>query len=624
MRPKARRAATPEVAPVAPEPPLAPLARDPWAWIAVSVVALLVVRSLGAPFGEPVADDFDHLHHVLFATDRSWLDGGGSVSFWRPLAYQGYYGLLSGVILAHPAWIGVLHAALAALAVLLVHDTVRRRLPAPAAATAAVFPWLVESSRALLTVPVHFVDLGLIVFSVLAWRAAAVGRLAFSLAALLAALLCKETAVATAAVLPWLVPAGRGPGRRAWIAGVALVVVAWAATYASVRAREALALPHGLEAGLAPALVLEGKRWAWAAAGTARALLSLPMRAAAHEAAVFAAALLVLAAAAVTLAASREARARFARARTLALAGLAWSALASATLLTVFPVWSPERVVFAALGLGVALAALLSAAHPALPWLLLALRLATFLGAPSAPARVVASAPEAGAFVDFEKLARLQRLMVEARTALRADHPSLPHGARVALLHPPLLADYAMGDRALQVWYRDSTVRWLRWEQLPATQARGLAGAIEFAEHATPQFRRVETEALRLLFVAESLDRARNYRAQVDTLALADALQRDRAAHHVLGRIQGFRALGLWMLGREAQAESLARASLIIAPENMDGHFALAMLHGGRGEWATALAHLDAVEAMHPGLPTTAGLRRILERARRGIPAPAP
>src|SRR5512143_596320 len=95
----------------APVPPSFPrLLADPWAWAALASLGIVLARTWGVPFGEPVADDFDHLHHALFTNDHSWLDGGGSRSFWRPLAYQGYYGLLHDVILARPAWITALHA----------------------------------------------------------------------------------------------------------------------------------------------------------------------------------------------------------------------------------------------------------------------------------------------------------------------------------------------------------------------------------------------------------------------------------------------------------------------------------------------------------------------------------
>src|SRR5947208_10179737 len=91
-----RSAARPAMSAPMPDPAPTPAdgVAEPWLWVALAAVLLVFVRSLGAPLGEPVADDFDHLHHALFAHDLSWLNGGGSLSFWRPLAYQGYYGLL--------------------------------------------------------------------------------------------------------------------------------------------------------------------------------------------------------------------------------------------------------------------------------------------------------------------------------------------------------------------------------------------------------------------------------------------------------------------------------------------------------------------------------------------------
>ena len=44
-----------------------------------------------------------------------------------------------------------------------------------------------------------------------------------------------------------------------------------------VRRGMALALPHGLESGFGPAMFSEGARYAWAFAGTLRAVVSLPM-----------------------------------------------------------------------------------------------------------------------------------------------------------------------------------------------------------------------------------------------------------------------------------------------------------------------------------------------------------
>jgi tetratricopeptide (TPR) repeat protein len=301
--------------------------------------------------------------------------------------------------------------------------------------------------------------------------------------------------------------------------------------------------------------------------------------------------------------------------------------LATGTLLSVYPVWSPERVVYASLGLGAALTAMLWAAHPALPAALVALRLVAFALAPGAPARVTRAAPERGAFVDFERLVRLQRLMREARTTLRAEFPDPPHGAGVAMLHPPFMTDYAGGDRALEVWYRDSTLHWMRWEQMADAEARTLAGALEFDEQTTPQFRRIEPAALRLLIVAGHLNHDGHWQAAVDSLRRADSLQVDRGACYFLGRLYGLESWCLGALGRLPEAERLARQSLAIAPENADGHLTLAALQNGRGEWATALAELDTLLQWYPNYQSAVVMREnVLERMGQGgvPPPPAP
>src|SRR6185436_19118506 len=91
----------------------------------------------------------------------------------------------------------------------LLHRLLRTWWPAPIAAAAAAFPFLAEGARSLLAWPGQFADLGCLFFSVLALHAAARRRLVPALAALAAALLCKEQAVVTAVLLPWLPAAPR-------------------------------------------------------------------------------------------------------------------------------------------------------------------------------------------------------------------------------------------------------------------------------------------------------------------------------------------------------------------------------------------------------------------------------
>jgi hypothetical protein len=403
-----------------------------------------------------------------------------------------------------------------------------------------------------------------------------------------------------------------------------VLTTAWAVAYLLVRRSGELALPHGLEAHLSPHLFLEPARYGWAIAGTLRALASLPMLAEPREGIVLAASVLVLGAPLVQFATTPAARARFAARRGWVAAGFAWFVLATGTLLSVYPVWSPERVVYASLGLGAALTVTLWAAHPALPWALVVLRLVAFLLAPGAPPRVTRDPPERGAFVDFERLARLQRLMLEARTTLEREFPRLPRGAGVAMLHPPFMTDYAGGDKALQVWYRDSTLRWIHWEQMADAEARSLSGALEFQEATTPQFRRIEPEGLRLLFAAGKLDRAENWQAALDSLRLADNVQKDRDANHFLGRVSGLEAWCLGALGHLPEAERLARQSLAIAPENADGHLTLAALYNGREEWTQSLAQLDTLLFWYPGYKAAVVMRQsVVERLRAQGLAPA-
>src|SRR5262245_54806732 len=168
--------------------------RDPWAWICALGVIPLVLHSLGAPLGEPVAEDFDFLHRALFSR-FDLLDGGGSSAFWRPLSHQLYYRALAPLLLDHPGSIAALHVGMLALATVLLYRAFRRVWPPAWSAVIATFPLLSESTRTLISWPSHFVDLGVWLFTALAIHQTAARRLWSTLGALLGALLCKEVAL---------------------------------------------------------------------------------------------------------------------------------------------------------------------------------------------------------------------------------------------------------------------------------------------------------------------------------------------------------------------------------------------------------------------------------------------
>ena len=264
------------IAPTAVAPP--PLSRDPWAWVTVLAIVPVLVHSRGAPFGEPAAEDFDFLHHSLLLHRHGLLDGGGSAAFWRPLAHQVYYTVFGKLILSSPHLIAVVHALLVTGTALLVYRALRHGWPGWQATAAASFALLAESTRVLIVWPSLFTDVGTTFFAALALHQAAFRRFRTALLALAGSLLCKETGVVVALMLPWLPvlgPVGQRE-RRLWAAATGGLVVAWGLLYLYVRNQAGLELPHGLETSAEVAAVPWLARFGWALWNTLRAALSMP------------------------------------------------------------------------------------------------------------------------------------------------------------------------------------------------------------------------------------------------------------------------------------------------------------------------------------------------------------
>ena len=619
--------------------PRVPAGFDFGSLAAAGAVAVLLAKSLGAALGEPAAEDFDFLRHVVLGGHHSWLDGGGSLSFWRPLAQQAYYGLLGPLMLDHPRVVAALHFALLAATAVLLHRLLRTWWPAPAAAAAAAFPFLAESARSLLAWPGQFADLGCLFFSVLALHAAARRRLVPALAALAAALLCKEQAVVTAVLLPWLpaapratptaAPAVRGKsralarppreksGRPRWLLASTAVAVAWAIAYAIVRRTAGLTLPHGVESDLATRAVPVARRVLWAFTESGRAAFGLPIAMTGPEV-TWSAALLVaaLVSTAVLLVRPRAAL-RGPADRALALWGLAWFALSAASLTAIFPLWSPVRSVFGAVGLGVLLVAAWRNVHPALVAALLAVKLVMLLLAPPPPATITAAGPANGDFMDFARIARLQRLMAETRAALRRELPRLPARGVIGESSMPREAVYAFGGgRAVQAWYRDTTLRWVRVDEAVADPSENVRGIVQFQLHGTPQVAVVDARALRALLASRDALRRDDVEGALAELAAADSLQRDPGALAFRADVMARRAYAWARSGRGDDAVAEARRAVRLSPENRGAHLTLASILEARGETAAARAELDTI------------LRRVepdadVERLRRQIEARA-
>src|SRR5207244_5316067 len=141
--------------------------------------------------------------------------------------HQLYYLTLGPLIMTHPRAVSAIHVALLALTAFLLYRVLRRAWPGPRAAAAASFPLLAESTRTLISWPSHFVDLGSLLFAVIALHEASRRRMVTSLIALLASLLCKELAVATALLIPFMPQGGDRRERTRWGIAYAGVTAAW-------------------------------------------------------------------------------------------------------------------------------------------------------------------------------------------------------------------------------------------------------------------------------------------------------------------------------------------------------------------------------------------------------------
>jgi tetratricopeptide (TPR) repeat protein len=632
---RAREPAAPQPS-AATRPHAAPPPRgltDPWAWLTLLSALPLAIAMRGAPWGEPVAEDFDFLRRALFEGMGSLLDGGGSQAFWRPVPFQLYYAAVGRLILAAPALVTVLHLALLALGALLLYRALRPTWSGPLACAAATFTLLAEGTRTIAGWSAQFVDVAVFVASALAIHEASRRRWGTSLAALLVALLSKEVAVVTGLLLPFMPGVARGGTRQVrarerlrFAAACAAVLLAWGLASLAVRHAAGLEMPRHLLESPEAARTGWPARVAWAFHGSLRAATSLPRIADLHDPDVSVATLLLASLAVLVFALHRAARARLRRAAPLAAWGLAWFALATSTLAPLFPAWQSNRAHFGNVGLGVGTTAVLGAAHPALAGVFVAGRLALLEAAPGAVQVVTDSLPETGAFMDWVHLTRLQRFLRAARRTLAAGYPTLPHGAIVVQENLPHQLEYALGgDRALQAWYRDPTLRWMRFDAFRDSLETPVTVIVQGEAGRSPEVALVDPEAVRLLFRARPFIQSERYAEALVLLDRADSLQRDPNAVKYHVTIGAWRAYAWVETGRDSAAVALARRLVALDPEHLLLRQVLALGLSHLGRLGEALREIDAIEAIEPGDPTAAALRAGIDARLRAVrPGAAP
>lgn len=533
-------------------------------------LVVLLVSARGAPLGVPATDDYLFLHHHRFG-HVSWFDSDGAAWYWRPVSRQFYFGVLGPVMLAHPSVVVAVHALLLFVTYLALASLARRVMPAPAARLAAAFPLLCEPARVLLAWPSAAQHLIAMAGISTALASAAAGRIVPALCAEAFALGSLESALLTLPLLPLVAPAA---GRLRWTVATAGLGLVWLLARLAVAAHGVI-VPDAMH-DIAPAALSK--------------VLFLSLRAqlgledlAPGLVVTIAAALAVLGGLAVILARGRPVPAPAGSSRRLqswALVGLVFWVAATIPLAGVLPNWNAWRSCVPGLGIGVAIAGLLSAAPGSVATAFLILRAVVLLMAPLAPRLVTVTPPPSASDLSFVRLARLQRTLIGVRAALE----ELPHAdrpLRVRYWDFPLLGEYAFaGPRALQVWREDSTALWLPFGE--STGFRDTTSRVLVFDLDSPRgVVWLRPEAQDLLRRADEAAAGGDARRADDLLARIPAAQPE-APRRLTAVVLGNRATLALRLGEVERADSLHRSGegFVPAREWLQTEIAVALARG--------------------------------------------
>ena len=551
---------------------------DPWLIAAFLAPVVLLPLLAGERIGEPVADDFDFLYHVLLTGQWSWFDGCGANNYWRPLGRQAYYATFAPWMLHGPLVVALVQLGCLCLTAILLYRSFVPALGRGAAFAISTGPWMMESSRLLVAWPACFQDVGALLFVSLALHEAVMSRRWSFLAAGLAALLCKEVA-AIALIAIVACPAVRfntENQRRLWLVSTALLVSAWVALYGWVTLRASLVLQVA-------ATSLSFTDWArgiWLVPWWSfKAIWSMSPSGGPQD--------VLLVVGLIALTPWPRVRDVF-RSEGLRLQawwtwGFLWSIPLVLALIPFYPGWGPYRMAFAGFGLLTAAVVTLRALHHHAVPTFLALRLGLLLLAPKPVHEIASTPPFRGASIDIPRLSRLQRFVPKVRAAIQSRYPTLPPGATVVWEGFPTMVEYAFGSgRALCVWYRDTTLRWVPISRWMTNTSSPAAVIVEFQHLQNHEVALVEPDAMRAMLQANNDLNLGREAESLTWLARAESLQADTSATLFRRSIAGKRAYALASLsfkaGRYVEARSHLNDLLAIYPGDVPGNRMLTAL----------------------------------------------
>ena len=228
------------------------------------------------------------------------------------------------------------------------------------------------------------------------------------------------------------------------------------------------------------------------------------------------------------------------------------------------------------------------------------MRLAALLVAPTPPPIITREPQPLGSHVSFVQLARLQMTAEAARTILASKVPSLPPHATVCYWQMPRIAEFAFQDsRALQVWYRDTTLTWSRFGG-----QRGLttpyAAGVEFIMDGPPWSAAVSGPVIDAYQRAAALS-VRDRLAESDSLLDVAIAGLDHDRGPFVGTLVVNLALNAYRRGDAVHADSLNERALAIGAETSSYWVLRAVRDADRGELDKARAAVTRALELEAG-----------------------
>jgi tetratricopeptide (TPR) repeat protein len=170
------------------------------------------------------------------------------------------------------------------------------------------------------------------------------------------------------------------------------------------------------------------------------------------------------------------------------------------------------------------------------------------------------------------------------------------------------------GDKALQVWYGDSTLRLVAYDR--GHLDTGAACAVQYQPDEPVEIVTLRTDAVIAQSRAYEQIQAADFSAALASLARADSLERDPRAIVFRAKTRGLRAFALELSGQREEALREAEAALALHPHNDNARLVLASEALQRGDVAAGEAQLDTLLADNPTQAAALQMKARIEAAR--------